>query len=88
MPRHIGWARCLDNEADILRRGAWYPVLEETSDGKVVIEVRQKPVRLSRVDVRNVPAATCSASVPATHASRYRVTVTPRLVPMTMPMSS
>jgi len=52
MPRHIGWARCLDNVADVLRRGAWYPVLEETTDGKVVIEVRQKPVRLSKVDVR------------------------------------
>jgi len=52
MPRHVGWARCLDNVADVLRRGAWYPILEETPDGKVVIEVRQKPVRLSRVDVR------------------------------------
>jgi len=38
--------------ADVLRRGAWYPVLEETPDGKVVLEVRQKPVRLSLVDVR------------------------------------
>jgi len=52
MPRPVGWARCLDNVADVLRRGAWYPILEETQDGKVVIEVRQKPVRLSRVDVR------------------------------------
>jgi hypothetical protein len=47
-----GWARCLDNVADILRRGAWYPIIEETPDGKVVLEVRQRPVRLSRVDVR------------------------------------
>jgi len=46
-----GWARCLDNVADVLRRGAWYPIIDETSDGKVVIEVRQKPVRLSRIDV-------------------------------------
>jgi len=52
MSRPIGWARCLDNVADVLRRGAWYPIVEETPDGKVVIEVRQKPVRLSRVDVR------------------------------------
>lgn len=52
MPRHIGWARCLDNVADVLRRGAWYPILEQTVDGKVVVEVRQKPVRLSQVDVR------------------------------------
>jgi hypothetical protein len=50
MGRPIGWARCLDNVADVLRRGAWYPILE-ASDEKVVIEVRQKPVRLSRVDV-------------------------------------
>ncbi len=52
MPRPVRWARCLDNVADVLRRGAWYPVLEETPDGKVVLEVRQKPVRLSLVDVR------------------------------------
>jgi len=51
MPRPIGWARCLDNVADVLRRGAWYPILEETADGKVVIDVRPKPVRMSRVDV-------------------------------------
>jgi hypothetical protein len=49
--RPIGWARCLDNVADVLRRGAWYPILEETTDGKVVIEVRQRPVRVSRIDV-------------------------------------
>jgi DNA-directed RNA polymerase subunit RPC12/RpoP len=55
--RPIGWARCLDNVADVLRRGAWYPILEETSDGKVVIEVRKRPVRVSRIDVavRDVP---------------------------------
>jgi hypothetical protein len=46
-----GWARCLDNVADILRRGAWYPIVEETEDGKVVIEVRRRPVRISRIDV-------------------------------------
>jgi hypothetical protein len=51
MDRPLGWARCLDNVADVLRRGAWYPIVEETPDGKVVVEVRQKPVRLSRVDV-------------------------------------
>jgi hypothetical protein len=54
--RPLGWARCLDNVADVLRRGAWYPIIEETTDGKVVIEVRKRPVRVSRVDVavRNV----------------------------------
>ncbi len=51
MKRPVGWARCLDSVADVLRRGAWYPILEETADGKVVVEVRQRPVRLSRVDV-------------------------------------
>jgi hypothetical protein len=49
--RPLGWARCLDNVADVLRRGAWYPIIEETTDGKVVIEVRKRPVRVSRVDV-------------------------------------
>lgn len=51
MPRTLGWARCLDNVADVLRRGAWYPIVEETQDGKVVLEVQNRPVRLSRVDV-------------------------------------
>jgi hypothetical protein len=51
MNRPLGWARCLDNVADVLRRGAWYPIVDETPDGKVVVEVRQKPVRLSRIDV-------------------------------------
>ncbi|HET7791102.1 MAG TPA: hypothetical protein VFK78_09930 [Gemmatimonadales bacterium] len=46
-----GWARCTDNVADVLRRGAWYRILEETGDGHVVLEVRAKPVRVSRVDV-------------------------------------
>lgn len=50
-PNLRGWARCLDNVADILRRGAWYPIVDETPDGKVVLEVRKKPVRVSRIDV-------------------------------------
>jgi hypothetical protein len=45
-----GWARCLDNVADVLRRGAWYPIVDEAGD-KVVLEVRKKPVRISRIDV-------------------------------------
>lgn len=48
----LGWARCLDNVADVLRRGAWYRIVEATPDGKIVVEVRKKPVRLSRVDVK------------------------------------
>src|SRR5438105_6309458 len=47
----LGWARCADNVADILRRGAWYPIVEESPDGHVVVEVRQQRVRLARVDV-------------------------------------
>jgi len=50
-PSPRGWARCLDNVADVLRRGAWYPIVDETADGKVVLEVRKKPVRVSRIDV-------------------------------------
>src|SRR6267378_1309307 len=46
----LGWARCADNVADILRRGAWYPIVEE-ADGHVVVEVRQQRVRLPRGDV-------------------------------------
>src|SRR5437899_12803085 len=47
----LGWARCAENVADILRRGAWYPIVEESTDGQVVVEVRQQRVRLSRADV-------------------------------------
>ena len=47
-----GWARCTDNVADVLRRGAWYPIVEETADGHVVVQVRAQRVRLTRSDVR------------------------------------
>src|SRR2546422_10875076 len=47
----LGWARCADNVADVLRRGAWYPVVEESGDGHVVVEVRRERVRLNRADV-------------------------------------
>ena len=47
-----GWARCTDNVADVLRRGAWYPIVEETPDGQVVVQVRAKRVRLTRADIR------------------------------------
>jgi hypothetical protein len=47
-----GWARITDSVADILRRGAWYPIVEETPDGDVVVDVRAgHHVRLSRADV-------------------------------------
>src|SRR2546427_10522269 len=44
----LGWARCADNVADVLRRGAWYPVVEESGDGHVVVEVRRERGRLAR----------------------------------------
>lgn len=47
-----GWARCLDSVADILRRGAWYRIIEETPDEHFVVEVGTRPVRVSRHDVR------------------------------------
>src|SRR6058998_4382683 len=59
----LGWARCLDNVADILRRGAWYAVVEETGDGHLVVSVRDERVRLSRHDVRVRPDAPTHWSV-------------------------
>ena len=47
----FGWARCTDAVADILRRGAWYPIVEESADGHLVVEVRGQRVRLSAGDV-------------------------------------
>lgn len=46
-----GWARCLDSVADILRRGAWYPIVEETSE-HVVLSVNDKRIRMSRADLQ------------------------------------
>lgn len=45
-----GWARITDSVADVLRRGAWYPIVEET-DGDVVLDVSSRKIRLSRHDV-------------------------------------
>ena len=46
------WARITDSVADILRRGAWYPIVEETSDGHILVDVRTgERVRLSLSDV-------------------------------------
>ncbi len=46
-----GWARCLDSVADVLRRGAWYPIIEETAE-HVVLDVHERRVRLSRADLQ------------------------------------
>ena len=49
----LGWARSLSSAADLLRRGAWYPILEKAEDGHVVVvEVDKKPVRVSRIDIK------------------------------------
>lgn len=46
-----GWARCLDSVADVLRRGAWYPIVEETAE-HIVLDVHERRVRLSRDDLQ------------------------------------
>lgn len=48
---NLGWARCLDSVADVLRRGAWYPIIQHTDDGHLILEVRRQRVRISRRDV-------------------------------------
>src|SRR5258708_32195502 len=48
----LGWARCIDSVADVMRRGAWYPILEETGDGHVVLDVHQRKLRLARQEIR------------------------------------
>jgi hypothetical protein len=47
----LGWARCTDSVADVLRRGAWYPIVEQSADGHLVVEVRGRGVRLARADL-------------------------------------
>ena len=47
-----GWARITDRIADVLRRGAWYPIVDQTSNGDVVVNIQGgRQVRLSREDV-------------------------------------
>ena len=53
----LGWARCVSTSADVLRRGAWYPIVEESSDGHVFLEVDRQRVRVSRVDLQVRPKA-------------------------------
>jgi hypothetical protein len=47
----VGWARCLDSVADVLRRGAWYEVVDETAEGDLIVSVRSQRVRISRAEV-------------------------------------
>jgi hypothetical protein len=48
----VAWAQAAPGCADLLRRGAWYPIIKEEDDGQVVVEVDQQPVRVSREDLR------------------------------------
>jgi hypothetical protein len=45
------WATAAPGHADQLRRGAWYPIVEEDNDGHIVVEVDFQPVRVRREDV-------------------------------------
>ncbi len=51
----LGWARCTDSIADVLRRGAWYRVLAETPDGGLMLEVERQRILVSRRDVQLRP---------------------------------
>jgi hypothetical protein len=46
-----GWATGAPGLADVLRRGAWYPVLEEYADG-VLVEVDRQQMRFQADEVR------------------------------------
>jgi hypothetical protein len=51
----VAWAQAAPGAADLLRRGAWYPIVKEEEGDKVVLEVDQQPVRVSRADLRIRP---------------------------------
>lgn len=51
-----GWARITDRIADVLRRGAWYPVVDENGRD-VILQVADRRVRLSRDDLTLRPTA-------------------------------
>ena len=46
----IGWATGAPGKADVLRRGAWYPVVERTAI-EAVVEVDQTRLRVRRDEV-------------------------------------
>lgn len=45
------YARCRADTADILRRGAWYPVLSRTDGGGVIVDMGDRHVFLSEAQV-------------------------------------
>lgn len=50
-PAILGWATGAPGQADVLRRGAWYPVVEQDAT-EVVLEVDQTQLRVARKEVR------------------------------------
>lgn len=47
-----GWATGAPGVADVLRRGAWYPILEEREDATILVEVDHMPMKFRRDEVR------------------------------------
>ncbi len=47
-----GWAAGTAATADLLRRGAWYPVIEEAPDGTLLLQVDTEQVRVRAAEVR------------------------------------
>lgn len=47
-----GWAAGTAAAAGLLRRGAWYPVVEESPDGTLLLQVDTEQVRVRKGDVR------------------------------------
>lgn len=47
-----GWAAGTAATADVLRRGAWYPVIEQAEDGTILLQVDTEQVRVRKTDVR------------------------------------
>jgi hypothetical protein len=48
----LGWARSAPGTADVLRRGAWYPITAAPTDGTLEVDVGGRRVRVSVADVR------------------------------------
>ena len=47
----LGWATGAPGKADVLRRGAWYPVVEQTAI-EAVVEVDETQLRVRRDEIR------------------------------------
>jgi hypothetical protein len=43
-----GWARSSNKFADALRRGAWYPVVDERGGEKLVVQVDQSQIEVAK----------------------------------------